>query len=142
MRRINRCLNSQLQEICQNALELEGLSTLVKTHLPPHLSNYCKVGSFLKGALTLTITNAAWATELRYNLPELRDKLRKEAGLYQLTGIKISIESENNPLTAISKTKRTITLSPAARNAIHIASEQCDYEPLKEALQQLAKTQD
>lgn len=137
MRRINRCLNPQLVEICQNAMELESLNSLVKTFLPSHLTNYCNVGSFIRGSLTLTIPNANWATELRYLIPELRDKLRKDAGLYQLTGIKIGI-IENAESNYSKKSKKKLSLSNAARTAIYSASEQCDYEPLKTALRQLA----
>ncbi|WED43237.1 DUF721 domain-containing protein [Legionella cardiaca] len=141
MRRINRCLNPQLLEICQNAIELEGLNALVKTYLPAHLVNYCNVGSFLRGSLTLTITNSAWATELRYAIPELRDKLRREAGLYQLVGIKITVIEENSHQLATCNKNKTIPLSNSARDTIRIASEQCNYEPLKKALQQLSTEQ-
>ncbi|CEK11890.1 DUF721 domain-containing protein [Legionella hackeliae] len=137
MRRINRCLNSQLMEICLNSMELEGLNTLIKSYLPPHIANYCNIGSFVRGSLTLAVSNAAWATELRYNLPELRDRLRKEAGLYQLTGIKLIIEDTKNVLPP-TKSSKTLALTMNSRSVIHCASEQCNYEPLKEALQKLA----
>ncbi|WP_242604045.1 DciA family protein [Legionella jamestowniensis] len=125
-------------EICLTSMELEGLNTMIKNYLPPHLAKHCKVGSFIKGSLSITISNAAFATELRYSVPELRDRLRKEAGLYYLTGIKILIEAPSAQLSSNTKTTKTATLSSNSRQAIHSASQQCNYEPLKEALQKLA----
>ncbi|ASQ44952.1 DUF721 domain-containing protein [Legionella clemsonensis] len=138
MRRINRCLNPKLMEICLTSMELEGLNTMIKRYLPPQIANHCKVGSFIKGSLSLTISNAAWATELRYSVPELRDRLRKEAGLHSLTGIKILIEESSAAISANVKTTKATTLSVNSRYTIHSASQQCTYEPLKNALRKLA----
>lgn len=138
MRPINRCLNNQLLEICQRAVKLDSIDSKLKQYLPVHLAEYCQAGSFNKGCLTITTTSAAWATELRYSLPVLRDQLRKEAGLYQLTSIKISIVDAQIQ-TCSTKPTNKITLSFEARHAIRTAGEQCDYLPLKEALIQLAE---
>ncbi|KTD18215.1 DUF721 domain-containing protein [Legionella jordanis] len=136
MRRVNACLNKQLSAICENALQLEALNVLIKGYLPQHLIAHCQVASFTKGNLTIQVTHAAWATELRYLCPELRDRLRKDAGLYQLTGIKISLSP---PLAADShnKSKSGRILSESARTSIMDASEGCQYEPLKRALKRL-----
>ncbi|MDI9819222.1 MULTISPECIES: DUF721 domain-containing protein [unclassified Legionella] len=138
MRPISHCLNNQLSKICQHTLQLDALDALLKSSLPPHLVGHCQTGGFSKGCLTISIDNASWATELRYLLPELRDKLRKEAGLYQLVSIKIAIKHADAPAKA-KKQKKAATLSSAARVAIRAASEQCDDPTLKGALQQLAR---
>lgn len=91
MKSISQCLNKQLSTICQHSMQLEELSLKISAFLPSHFISKCQVGSFNKGCLVLTTTNAAFASEIRYLLPELRDKLRKEAGLYQLSSIKITI---------------------------------------------------
>lgn len=102
MRSISQCLNKQLADICQRSVQLEELSNKVRRMLPETLANTCHVGSFNKGCLLLTTTDAAWASQLRYMIPELRDKLRKEGGMYQLTSIKIvvtepTVRYENQP---------------------------------------------
>jgi hypothetical protein len=91
MRPINLCFNKQIIDICQRAAELEALNIRVKTYLPENLREFCSVGSFEKGCLILTTPDAVWATQLRYALPNLRDLLRKEAGLYQLSAIKVIV---------------------------------------------------
>lgn len=137
MRPINRCLNTQLLDLCQRVVQLDELNNKVKALLPANLSQYSQVGSFNQGCLLITTTNATWATELRYCLPELRDKLRK-AGLYQLTSIKISVVEADCRQTAKKQRNRT-HLSTKARTNIRQAGELCDYQPLKDALFQLAE---
>ncbi|KTD28006.1 MULTISPECIES: DUF721 domain-containing protein [Legionella] len=134
VRSINRCLNDQLRGICQRIIQLDELNHKIKALLSSPLRDNCQVGSFNKGCLLLTTSNT-WATELRYSLPDLRDKLRK-AGLYQLTAIKIAI-IDNDQSIACEKDKK-ILLSSSAKDSIRTASELCSYPPLKAALYHLA----
>lgn len=136
MRRITYCLNKQLLEISKNIMRLDLLTTLVKKHLPPRLAIHCEATCFNKGTLVLVTKESTWATELRYFLPELRDTLRKE-GLYQLTQIKILMETR--PPTAHSLKQESPSLSLATRSVISNASSRCSYEPLKKALLHLAR---
>ena len=134
MLRINQCFDNQLLQLCQQAVQVEQLNNKIKGFLAKPLANYCQVGAFNRGCLVITVQNAAWATELRYKLPELRDQLRK-AGLFQLTSIKIAIAeaTENN-----SKPLPKRLLTPVARKSLLTASELCSYPPLKNALWQAA----
>ncbi len=138
MRSINRCLNKQLTELCQRSVQLEELSSKLAQLLPKDLAGECKVGSFNKGCLILTTTNAAWASQLRYAIPELRDKLRKEAGMYQLSSIKIAVVE---PVISYEKPvqQKTHQLSEKAKATIISESHQCNYEPLQKALLHLAE---
>lgn len=136
IRSINKCLNAQLLDICHRAIQLDELNDKIKVLLPSPLSNYCLVAGFNQGCLLISAKNAAWATELRYLLPELRDKLRT-AGLYQLTSIKITL-ADCDALPSQEKAANNSGLSAAARNNIRTTSELCSYQPLKEALCHLA----
>lgn len=135
IRSINRCLNDQLLGICQRVIQLDELNHKVKAILDQPLRDNCQVGSFNKGCLLLATSNT-WATELRYCLPDLRDKLRK-AGLPQLTTINIAVVEDNQNIT-YKKQNKTL-LSPSAKESIQTASEICSYPPLKAALCRLAE---
>ena len=91
MRHITRCLNSKLTTICQQAIKLEELNAKINQYLPEELREQCTVGSFNNCCLVLVISNPEWALQLRYSLPELRDTLRRDAGLHQLASIKIRV---------------------------------------------------
>lgn len=137
MRAISHCLNKQLAEICQRSVQLEELSNKLAQFLPSELVQQCHVGSYNKGCLILITTNAAWASQLRYALPELRDKLRTEAKMYQLSSIKVSI----TPVVFHEKpeqSKRHL-LSEKAKATIISESRHCNYEPLQKALLNLAE---
>lgn len=136
MRPINRCLNKQLVDLCQRSMQLEELSKKVTQLLPSDLAKHCQVGSFNKGCLVLTTTDSAWASQLRYVMPELRDTLRKEAGMYQLTSIKVMVVE--SVITYTQPIKETHSLSEKAKATIISESQNCSYEPLKNALVHLA----
>ncbi|KTC90995.1 DUF721 domain-containing protein [Fluoribacter dumoffii] len=141
MRSISQCLNKQLADICQRSVQLEELSNKVRRMLPETLANTCHVGSFNKGCLLLTTTDAAWASQLRYMIPELRDKLRKEGGMYQLTSIKIVVTEPTVRYEKSAATSKHV-LSEKAKEIIISESQQCNYEPLQKALLRLADGDD
>lgn len=137
MRRINQCLNPHLIEICKRAVQLEEINSKLYPLLPPTLQAHCQVGSFTNGCLVIVVSDAVWASELRYSLPALRDALRKEAGIYQLSSIKIAIATLE--MTSAVKIPPSNSLSFQARETIIACGEECSYEPLKKALVQLGR---
>jgi hypothetical protein len=135
MRRINTYFNKQLTDIHQKYKQLETLARFVTQSLPADLAEHSSVGSFEQGCLTLTTQSPEWASQLRYHLPQLRDALRKDAGLYQLSSIKIAI---TNPPHTPPKKQPQHTLSLQAKNTILESSHNCSYQPLQQALMHLA----
>ena len=135
MRHITRCLNPQLAEMCQRAIKLEELNVKVNAYLPESIRDQCHVGSFNNSCLVLVTTDPVWATQLRYCLPDLRDKLRTNAGIHQLASIKITVSNSNN--TTKQKPQQAPALSDKARQVILSSGEQVDYLPLKKALQHI-----
>lgn len=140
MKPIKDCLNPQLIKICQHTKQLETLNETLKRYLSSPLVDHCQVGHFAQGCLVITTTSSSWATELRYSLPNLRDKLRKEAGLYQLASIKIQIIEQTTQPTTPAKSRNKVTLSAAAREIIENAAAQSTYPPLQDALYKLSQT--
>lgn len=142
MRRINRCLNTRLIQICQRTVQLEELTSKLYSYLPSPLQDYCHVGSFTRGCLIIIVSDPTWASQLRYSLPELRDKLRREAGIYQLSSIKVMISTLEATATHSIKRPSAPLLSTKARDVITAGGDQCSYLPLKQALHQLAAAVD
>ena len=119
-------------------MQLEELSHKVSQLLAPELSPHCQVGSFNKGCLVLTSVNAVWASQIRYSIPELRDKLRKEAGMYQLMSIKVVVIEPKFDEKKVAK-KSSHQLTDKAKASIISESEHCVYQPLRKALLHLAE---
>lgn len=136
-RHINQCLHPQLADICQKALQLKSLQQQVIPLLPERLQAFCQVGSFYKGCLVITTSDAAWASQLRFLMPELRDRLRRK-GLYQLSSIKIALIEQVESMES-RKSRAPSALSASTRQQILSQCEQISYQPLKNALKKLAK---
>ena len=124
MRRISQCLNTKLAEIYQRAIILDELNAKVISMLPEQLRGHFSVGSFNQGCLVLITQDPVWASQLR-----------KDAGIYQLASIKISVSADG--IVQPATLKKFPPLSAKARDIIIAGSEQCDYTPLKKALEQL-----
>lgn len=137
MRPIADCLNPKLITLCQGVIQLDAINQLIHQCLPEALRGTCYAGSFSQGCLILVVKDAVWASQLRYSLPELRDTLRRDGGLYQLTSIKISLNALT-PDNLIKPTKNQPVLSQIARKNLLEAGELCRYAPLKAALHRLA----
>lgn len=140
MRRINHCINNKLQSICQRAMQLEEINNLLQHYLPSDLKEHCYAGSFNRGHLILVATDPTWATQVRYSVPELRDKLRVEAKLYQLTSIAVSVQC--NMEKSVSSKKKLPAISDKAKREIRMAADRCRHFELKNALYNLAQTVD
>lgn len=139
MKRIQYCFNSILAEICQNAIAIEGLTQTVLSLLPKEFSKLVQISSWHKGTLTLVASDAGCATRLRYHLPELRNRLRSEAKLYQLASIKINILMENYTHQTPPAKKSSKKISESSLAHLQKASQSLPEGPLKEALMKLAQ---
>lgn len=139
MRRINRCLNTRLLDICRRTVQLEELNSKLYGYLPSSLQEHCHVGSFNNGCLVIVASDSVWASQLRYSVPELRDKLRSEGGIYQLSSIKVTVMTQE---THVIKHSNPPLLSSKARDTIIAGGDQCNYLPLKNALHHLADNVD
>lgn len=134
---IAHCLRQPLAALGQDTLQLQALTKTVHSLLPPQLALQCQVSHFSKeGRLLLTTSQATWASQLNYFIPELRDKLRKEAGLHQLSSIKVKVQDPS--LYKKTTPKAPFTLSDQTKATIISESQLCSYQPLKKALLHLA----
>lgn len=116
MRHITRCVNPRLADLCQRAIKLEELSEKIYTYLPEALRDQCHVGSFNNSCLILIVTDPIWATQLRYTIPELRDRLRSEAGIHQLASIKIALNTDLPSETTTKEKSPTRKLTTTVRD--------------------------
>ncbi len=135
MRQITQCFNASLSSIYQEAAHLNTLTTLVKRTLGQEKAVPLTVSRFKNGCLLLEVQDAVWASELRYELPKLRDALRKE-GLHHLTSIRIQLAPNSVPKTP--KKKGAPVLSTGAKKILQSSAKGCSYEPLKAALERLS----
>ncbi len=138
MRRITDCFNSSVNMLLKKASEIETLNSIVQQYFPEAAHIPCKVGSFNQGCLVLLVSDPGWATQLRFSLPALRDRLRQEAGLHQLSSIKIALQMDGVVIDSPRPKEKTSKLSKRACEHIINGSDSA-YPPLKEALERLGR---
>ena len=139
MRRVNRCLNPKLVDICLQSFQVDKINDLFLTMLPEHLHTHCRVASFVRGKLVIGVSDATFATELRYLIPSIRDNLRRDHQLYQLIQCDIVIDDYQNPLQVLSKKNKARKVNENAKLSVESLAETVDYPPLKEALSRWAE---
>ena len=135
MKAINQCLNQQLTVFYNKTTELKQINNTMQQFLPSSLKNYCYLAAIINGRMIINLNEISLATELRYFLPELRDKLRKEANLFQITKIDIRI-AEQQKINNTPNNK--LNLSKNVYNTIMDASLNSNYKPLQAAWEKMA----
>lgn len=60
--------------------------------LDPELTQHCRYAHYLDGELTLIATNSAWATRLRYTIPDLIKQLRVQPEFHELKKIRYMVD--------------------------------------------------
>ncbi|KTC66424.1 Zn-ribbon-containing, possible RNA-binding protein-like protein (plasmid) [Legionella adelaidensis] len=136
MLQISSCFNEKLLEICKQAHNVEIVQKEIFQLLPSPFHQYVRVGSFNQGSLILQTNDAVWASQLRFLLPDIRDQLRKINGFQHLRAIKLIIAPELQEKT--EKRKSTPALTNKTKELLLDAAKECEYAPLKKALENLA----
>lgn len=140
MRKILDCIDSSMNALVKKATDIERLNDIVQRYFPEAAQIPCKVGSFNHGCLVLLVSDPGWATQLRFSLPLLRDRLRQEAGLHQLSSIKIKLQIDGITVPQPKKNNKPSKLSSQAREHI-VKSSASTYGPLKAALERLGRSE-
>ena len=63
--------HSSLGKLLAKCQIANDLARLFATIVDGSFAKHCKLASYQNGELTLVVTNAAWATKIRYAIPEL-----------------------------------------------------------------------
>lgn len=88
-----------LGKLITQAKAIEDLNDSFTQMLEPYLIPHCRVGCYVSGVLTLFSDSAAWATKLRYSVPDLLSKLRVIPQWAGLRSIQIKVQPNWEPTT-------------------------------------------
>jgi len=135
---INRLAQQQLGglNIQEKLRELTRLNQLWHTHVDIDLVKHTKIANFRDNRLIIAVANPMWITRLRYSIPDLFKKLRKEKEFADLERIEWYIEpSTENPL---EKRRAPIKLTSSNALLLEETASGINNDKLK-ALQALAK---
>ncbi len=71
-----------------------SLATLFTSVIDSSLAKYCKVANYHRGELTLVVANAAWATKVRYAVPDIIKTLRTQPEFKDIKKIYYSVVNQ------------------------------------------------
>jgi len=129
-----------LKPLLVKAQELSAIQRLVTQNLQSPLNTYCKVASYQKGILTLSLTSAVWAHQLRFAKTTLLSSLRTTPAFCGLKAIELSIRPlEVSPFDQPLATFPAPILSKQNAEGLRTTAAAVSSEALQAALLRLAK---
>lgn len=145
-RLVNNILNRQageLRQIQQKLQQLQLLQQKLDHCIPDTFKPYCRVANYRDGCLIIAVSSAAWATQLRYAIPDLLQLLRTQAELYDLCSINTYIDPNLQQIK--TKKESAINQKDKLKLSVDIAlylremAESFDDEKLKASFLRLSK---
>lgn len=99
------------KKLVEKANQLTQLNRLFKSLIDPNLAKHCNLAKLEKDQLSVIADNAAWATKLRFSIPDILKNLRIQPEFKMLKTIKFLVA------TAKMETSPSIKPKHAPKNA-------------------------
>lgn len=129
---------SVLAFIQNKVQQLTKLNHIWQAEISGDLAEHTRVANFRDGYLIVECDSAAWATRLRYTLPDITQKLLKHPDLRDLTHIEWNIQPQfHAPNTQLSQLPPVLSHASAA--LLKNAADNIQVKPLQEALLRIAQ---
>lgn len=129
---------SVLAFIQNKVQQLTKLNHIWQAEISGDLAEHTRVANFRDGYLIVECDSAAWATRLRYTLPDITQKLLKHPDLRDLTHIEWNIQPQfHAPNPQISQLPPVLSNASAA--LLKNAADNIQVKPLQEALLRIAQ---
>lgn len=125
-----------LSAIKTKAAQLSHLNNLLHAQLEASLAQYCRVANFRENILIIEVDGSVWATRLRYIVPELLQKLRREKEFHRLQEIKWYIRPVENAYK--KKSTKSIKMSEENSDLITETAQHIANPHLQSAMKKLA----
>jgi hypothetical protein len=120
--------------------QLKRLTSLFRSLLDSELAPHCYISKIEDTSLTIYVDSAAWATRLRFQVPQLIPQLHPVNPIFsKLDNIKVKVLMQNSEPNARSQEQTGPTMSIENANGINSLSESIDDPALQLALQRLAR---
>ncbi len=132
--------NKSLQLLRQTLDQLNEFNRLLAEYLDAESARHCKVVKFEKNCLFVMTTNGAWATQLRFQIPELMLQLKQHPLLSHLKGIICKTHPMvSHRYTVTSQRRKVKKLSLESANSILEAAKAIKDERLRKILERIAE---
>jgi hypothetical protein len=131
--------NSALSGVIRRGRQLHGLGVLLGEILGPDLAAHCQLANIRGNTLVISASSTAWATRVRYQSPQLLQKIRCEERLRGVDSIHVRITPPEQSAASTSQSIRHASMSDAAAECLSQCAEGIEDQKLQSALRHLAK---
>lgn len=124
-------------------IHIERISEMQKAFIeviPPQLIQFCSLGKFTNGKLTIIVGNGAVAAKLKQILPSLLSKFHK-SGYIEVTSIQITVQANYYICHAVNLPHEKPEISQAGTESLNILAANLPLSPLKSAITSMLKNQ-
>lgn len=117
------------------------LQQILAEHIEAKLASHCEVANYDNNCLTVLTDSALWATQFRFQIPELTKKLQQHPQLYHLKHVQCKIRPSKTarPLIETKPTQPVQRLSSETADIILEAAKTIKHDKLKAVMQKIAK---
>ena len=120
--------------------QLKRLTAVFRSHITNDLAPHCYLSNIEDSELTVYVDSAAWATRVRFQVPQLIPILRKANPVFsKLENIKVKVLTQNGSSAPSASEHKGPTMSTENANGINSLSESIDDPELQLALLRLAR---
>jgi hypothetical protein len=101
--------NSSFAKLIKKNQDIRSLASVFESALDANLAKNCKFASLEGSVVNITVKNAAWATRIRYAIPDMLKNLRIQPEFRTITAIRYFIDYQTHVVNP--KRKKTARLS-------------------------------
>ncbi len=131
---------SVLAFIQKKVTQLKKLNQIWQEVIAADIAAHSRIANFRDADLIIECDSAAWATRLRYVLPDIQQKLRQYPDLQGLSHIEWSIQPHFHSTTS-QLSRLPPLLSSASAQLLKNTAGSIQIKPLQEALLRIAKNE-
>ena len=120
--------------------QLKRLTTIFRAYTDSELAPHCYISNIEDSGLIVYVDSAAWATRLRFQVPQLIPLLRQSNPVFaKVENIKVKVLTLNSEVSPRPLQRTGPTMSIDNANGINTLSESIDDTELQQALRRLAR---
>ncbi|CAL7960735.1 conserved hypothetical protein [Gammaproteobacteria bacterium] len=101
--------NSPLAKLIKKNQDTRNLASVFQSMLDASLAKNCQFANLEGSVVNVTVKNAAWATRIRYAIPDMLKNLRTQPEFRMITSIRYFVDRPTH--AANPKKKKTAKLS-------------------------------
>ena len=128
---------SPLQNLVKKAQRIQQLGKMLESRLDPSFPGNFTLANINDGVATILANSSAWATRLRYHIPDILDELKKQLRQDRVKTVRIKIAPTHQDIPAIEKKQNKLSRE-AASYLIRTADDFGD-SPIRDTLLSIAR---